>query len=58
MRELAKRAGVGYVTVIRIENDQTSPTVSMLEKLAKVLRIEVWEFFQTAPPRRQKRRQR
>ena len=56
VRDLALRAGVGYVTVVRIENDQASPTVTMLEKLAKALRIEVWEFFPTAPPRRQTRK--
>jgi transcriptional regulator with XRE-family HTH domain len=49
VRELARRAGVGYVTVVRIENDQTSPTVAMLEKLAKALGISVREFF---PPGR------
>jgi len=45
VRELAKRAGVGYVTVVRIENEQLSPTVAMLEKLAKALEIEVRDFF-------------
>jgi transcriptional regulator with XRE-family HTH domain len=45
VRELARRAGVGYVTVVRIENDQVSPTVAMLEKLAKALGISVRDFF-------------
>jgi transcriptional regulator with XRE-family HTH domain len=36
---------VGYVTVVRIENDQVSPTVAMLEKLAKALGINVRDFF-------------
>jgi len=58
VRELAKRAGVGYVTVVRIENDQTSPTVAMLEKLAKALGIDVRDFFAPASRRRQTRRQR
>jgi transcriptional regulator with XRE-family HTH domain len=48
VRELAKRAGVGFVTVSRIENGRMSPTVDMLEKLAKALGIGVREFF---PPR-------
>lgn len=39
VRELARRAGVTHVTVVRIENDQVSPTVMMLERLAKALRI-------------------
>jgi transcriptional regulator with XRE-family HTH domain len=55
MRELARRAGVGYVTVVRIENDQTSPTVAMLEKLAKALRIEVRDFFSPSSRRRKTR---
>ncbi len=45
VRELAERAGVSYVTVVRIENDQISPTVALLEKLAKGLGIGVRDFF-------------
>ena len=45
VRELAKRAKVGYVTIVRIENSHISPTVTMLEKLAKALEIDVREFF-------------
>jgi transcriptional regulator with XRE-family HTH domain len=45
VRELARRAGVGYVTVVRIENDQISPTVAMLERLAKALGITARDFF-------------
>lgn len=55
VRELARRAGVGYVTVVRIENGQTSPTVAMLEKLAKALDIQVRDFF---PPQRRGRSKR
>ena len=55
VRELARRAGVGYVTVVRIENDQISPTVAMLEKLAKALGINAREFF---PPERKPRTRR
>ena len=50
VRELARRAGVGYVTIVRIENGHLSPTVAMLEKLAGALGIEVRQFF---PTRRQ-----
>jgi transcriptional regulator with XRE-family HTH domain len=53
VRELARRAGVGYVTVVRIENGQVSPTVMMLEKLAQALEIEVRDFF---PSRKRARR--
>jgi transcriptional regulator with XRE-family HTH domain len=45
VRELAKRAGVGFVTVSRIENDRMSPTVAMLEKLARALGIGLRDFF-------------
>lgn len=46
VRELAKLAGVGFVTVSRIENGHMSPTVTMLEKLAKALGISLRHFFQ------------
>lgn len=45
VRELARRAGVGYVTIVRIENGHLSPTVAMLEKLAKALGIGLRDFF-------------
>lgn len=44
------------MTVVRIENDQTSPTVAMLEKLAKALGIEVRDFFAHSSRRHQTRR--
>jgi transcriptional regulator with XRE-family HTH domain len=53
VRQLAERAGVGFVTVSRIENDRMSPTVAMLEKLARALGITVRDFF---PVERAKRR--
>ena len=45
VRALAERAGVSFVTIVRIENDQLSPTVAMLEKLARALEIDVRDFF-------------
>jgi transcriptional regulator with XRE-family HTH domain len=56
VRELAKRASVGFVTVSRIENGHTSPTVDMLEKLAKALGIDVRDFFPTSRQRTPSRR--
>ena len=56
VRGLAKRAGVGFVTVSRIEHGHMSPTVEMLEKLANALKIDVRDFF--LPSRRSKRSQR
>ena len=58
VRELARRAGVGYVTIVRIENDQVSPTVAMLEKLAKALGITAREFFPVSKRRQSNRRRR
>jgi transcriptional regulator with XRE-family HTH domain len=58
VRDLAKRAGVGYVTIVRIENSHLSPTVAMLEKLARALRVEVRDFFAAQPKRRDERRRR
>jgi transcriptional regulator with XRE-family HTH domain len=52
VRELARRAGVGYVSVVRIEMGRMSPTVAMLEKLAEALKIEVRDFFPTEKRRR------
>ena len=56
VRELAKRAGVGFVTVSRIENGHMSPTVTMLEKLAKALEIDVRDFFPPSKRSKPKRR--
>jgi len=53
LRGLAQRAGVSYVTIVRIEQGQISPTVAMLEKLAKALKIHITEFFPA--PRRSRR---
>jgi len=55
VRQLAELAGVGFVTVSRIENGHISPTVTMLEKLAKALEIDVRDFF---PPSRRSKPQR
>jgi len=56
MRELARRAKVGFVTVSRIENGHISPTVSMLEKLAKALEITARDFFPSRGKVRSRRR--
>jgi transcriptional regulator with XRE-family HTH domain len=55
VRELAERAGVSFVTIVRIENGHISPTVAMLKKLARALGIGLRDFFPagrgTAKPR-------
>ncbi len=45
MRQLGEMAGVSFVTLYRIEGGKISPTVAMLEKLAKALDISIREFF-------------
>jgi transcriptional regulator with XRE-family HTH domain len=56
VRELARRAGVGFVSISRIENDHMSPTVAMLEKLARALGISVREFFPVEQQIKRRRR--
>jgi transcriptional regulator with XRE-family HTH domain len=58
VRELAERAGVGFVTVSRIENGRMSPTVAMLEKLARALGIGLRDFFPAGQGTRRRRRRR
>ena len=57
-RRLAELAGVGFVTISRIENERISPTVSMLEKLATALEISVRDFFPVDPPGAERRKER
>jgi transcriptional regulator with XRE-family HTH domain len=42
---LANKAGVHFTTIVRIEQGHLSPTVVMLEKLARALSITVRDFF-------------
>jgi transcriptional regulator with XRE-family HTH domain len=43
VRELAKEASVGYVNILRIENEQQKATMSSFEKLAIALKVESLE---------------
>jgi transcriptional regulator with XRE-family HTH domain len=45
LRTLAAKAGVSYVTVVRIEQGTMSPTVTTLLKLARALKVHITEFF-------------
>ena len=47
-RGLAKRTGLHYVHIGRLERGEGNPTVSTLETLAKVLRKPVGDFFTPA----------
>jgi len=43
--ELAKRAGIGRVTLVRIEAGQQDATVSTLAAIARALRVPIWGLF-------------
>ena len=43
-QELAERAGVGYPTISRIENDHAEPHFRTIRKLAKALGIDPAEL--------------
>lgn len=45
LHALADRAGVSYVTIVRVEQGHMSPTVALLEKLAPALGITVRDLF-------------
>jgi len=51
LHSLAEKAGVSYVTIVRIEQGRMSPTVALLEKLADALEISLREFFPVEPVR-------
>ncbi|MGH7332641.1 MAG: helix-turn-helix domain-containing protein [Candidatus Rokuibacteriota bacterium] len=42
---LARRAKVGRITLVRIEQGTQDATVSTLERLARALEVRVREFF-------------
>jgi len=45
LRQFGEMAGVSFVTLYRIEGGKLSPTVAMLEKLAKALDINIREIL-------------
>ena len=49
VRELASRAAVDHVTVVRIENDHTEPHPRTLRKLAESLGVDVGFFYSVEP---------
>lgn len=58
VRGLAAKAGVSYVTIVRIETGRLSPTVAMLEKLARALGVTLRDLFpvERRPGRGRRRR--
>jgi transcriptional regulator with XRE-family HTH domain len=55
LHKLAEKAGVSYVTIVRIEQGRMSPTVTLLEKLAAALEVSVRELFPVERVRRRRR---
>jgi len=51
LRELARRAGVSFSSLYRIESGAMSPTVAMCGRLANELGIHITDLF---PPKRRK----
>jgi transcriptional regulator with XRE-family HTH domain len=45
LRILARKSGVHYTTIIRIEQGKVSPSLDTLEKLAKALNITVTDLL-------------
>ena len=41
-KELAKLSGVGEWTIARIETGKANPTVDILERLCKVLKLQIY----------------
>lgn len=42
---LAKRAKIGRITLLRIEQGTQDPTLSTLERIARALRVKVRDLF-------------
>ena len=43
-RALAKLSNVGYVTIARIEMGTIDPRIATLKKLAKALKVKIWDL--------------
>ena len=48
--DLAKQAGVGYQTVVRVEQDRVDPQFSTIRKLAKALDVDPFELVRDTVP--------
>ena len=49
VRELASRAKLDHVTVVRIENNHTEPQPRTLRKLAEALSVDMTFFYSEEP---------
>ena len=56
LRRLAECAGVHFTTIVRVEQDEISPTLALLEKLARALEVRVRDVLPAEKPPRRKGR--
>lgn len=47
LEQLEKKSGVSKATLNRIENGQTSPTMDVMEKVAKALNIRISDLYES-----------
>jgi transcriptional regulator with XRE-family HTH domain len=55
LRILARKSGVHYTTIVRIERGQVSPSLDTLEKLAEALNIQVTDLLPARPRGRRRK---
>jgi transcriptional regulator with XRE-family HTH domain len=55
---LARKAGVHFTTIVRIEQGRVSPSVDTLARLAKALRVHVTDLLPPKRPRGRHRKER
>lgn len=55
-RALADRAGVGFASIGRIETGRQDPTVGLLTRLARALKLTVAELIGEGKPARKRAR--
>lgn len=45
--KLAEMVSMNHRSIVRLENAQTMPTLETLQKISKVLNVEIVDFFKT-----------
>jgi transcriptional regulator with XRE-family HTH domain len=55
-RTLARKAGVHFTTIVRIEQGRVSPSLDTLGRLAQALRVHVTDLLPPKPKRPRGRR--
>lgn len=47
LEQLAEKSGVSKSTLQRIENGETSPTMDVMEKIAKALNVKISDLYES-----------